>query len=110
MSSPSAFTPPPPDLDPLEIEILQRLGTFDLPPQQISHQPVNVFYSWIEPTLSVVNQDEPIYVYRGSECSLSFLLLQAIYNIVSRSFGGHGDLEDLNLTPRGVLQEGQSSV
>lgn len=58
----------------------------------------------------MVNQDEPIYVYRGSECSLSFLLLQAIYNIISRSFGGHGDLEDLNLTPRGVLQEGQSSV
>ncbi|KAL2800148.1 fungal-specific transcription factor domain-containing protein [Aspergillus keveii] len=108
MATSLALTPPPLDLDPLELSILERRGTFGLPPRQISDHLVNVFFSLIAPTLPVVDQDDFMRAYHGSGCDLSLLLLQAIYTIASRSFGGHGDLEDPDLTPRAFYKEAKA--
>jgi hypothetical protein len=56
----------------------------------------------------VVDRDDFMRASHGSGCDLSLLLLQAIYTIASRSFGGHGDLEDPDLTPRAFYKKAKA--
>jgi hypothetical protein len=81
---PVAFTDAILRLDPIEIEILNFRGAFNLPPKPIQDELVDLYFRWVAPILPVIHRTDFLARYRDPENPPSLLLLQAIFLTVSR--------------------------
>ncbi|KAH8653085.1 fungal-specific transcription factor domain-containing protein [Tricladium varicosporioides] len=73
-------------LDPIEVEILQSRGAFDLPPKESQDQLVDLFFRWVAPILPIINQKDFLERYHNAANPPSLLLLQSIFLSVERIF------------------------
>ena len=71
-------------LDPFEIDILHQKGAFELPPQDVQDELINLFFAWMAPIVPVIQEAEFRQRYRDPLRPPSILLLQSIFVSVSR--------------------------
>ncbi|KAL5322843.1 hypothetical protein ACEPPN_010822 [Leptodophora sp. 'Broadleaf-Isolate-01'] len=71
-------------LDPIEIGILHQKGAFELPPQDVQDELISLFFTWVAPTVPVIQEADFLRRYRDPLNPPSLLLLQSIFVSVSR--------------------------
>ncbi len=74
-------------LDPLEVQILQKRGAFELPSQAVQDELIDLFFTWVAPILPVIQKADFMRRYRDPLNPPSLLLLQAVFIAVSRFSG-----------------------
>lgn len=96
-----SIPPHPPDLDPLEIEILDRRDAFSLPPKETCDTLVKIFFDWIAPILPVVNRQDFMRKYHSPDrLGPPILLLQAMLMVAARFMANQQSSNGWAVSPR----------
>ena len=71
-------------MDRVEVEILQRRGSFLLPPKPLCDEMIEGYFQWVAPNMPVINKTRFMKQYRDKNNPPSLLLLQAMLLAASR--------------------------
>ncbi|KAL2844350.1 fungal-specific transcription factor domain-containing protein [Aspergillus pseudoustus] len=74
----------PRHLDPLEQNILEQRGVFDLPDNSLCDALVENFFNWVAPIVPIVDRLNFLRHYQDRESPPSLLLLHAMFTVASR--------------------------
>ncbi|KAK9460146.1 fungal-specific transcription factor domain-containing protein [Lipomyces oligophaga] len=96
------------DLDPEDVELLNRRGAFLLPPRDLCDELIECFFSTIHPLVPMINKTQFMRRYKDPENPPSLLLLQSILlagtrvcrNPLLLDQSGSSDLASLTLYKR----------
>ncbi|KAL6235290.1 fungal-specific transcription factor domain-containing protein [Aspergillus navahoensis] len=72
-------------LDPLEQNVLEQRGVFDLPDRSMCDTLVETFFNWVAPIVPIIDRVEFQRHYQDPKSPPSLLLLHAMFTVASRS-------------------------
>jgi hypothetical protein len=92
------------DLEKVEIEALELLDVFQLPPKSLCDELVQLYFDWVAPLIPLINRAQFMEQYNSTENPPSLLLLQAILLAGSKAHDDLGSFESDGL-PSPIMRQ-----